>query len=173
MAEERGDMGLSLDEEWVKPLSALYDNGKWTERHVLKVGMVVSQAHTTMWRGIIEAAAALYAAEGGGKSATLTNNDGARHVASLPAQPYPELLTGAGSSRRLRGSPPHCWGHFLIPLLTPCTPHPTLPHLIQHHHVPLCFSHVHNPHTLFSIITHPLPPPHNTIPTAPNLHPPT
>jgi len=66
MAEERGDMGLSLDEEWAKPLSALYDNGKWTERHVLKVGMVVSQAHTTMWRGIIEAAAALYAAEGSG-----------------------------------------------------------------------------------------------------------
>ena len=64
MAEERGDMGLSLDAEWAKPLSALHDNGKWSERHVLKVGMVVSQAHTTMWRGILDAAAALYAADG-------------------------------------------------------------------------------------------------------------
>ena len=36
MAEERGGMGLSLDAEWAKPLSALHDNGKWTERHVLK-----------------------------------------------------------------------------------------------------------------------------------------
>ena len=66
MAEERGDMGLSLDEEWATPLSTLHDNGKWSERHVLKVGMVVSQAHATMWRGILEAAAALYAAEGSG-----------------------------------------------------------------------------------------------------------
>ena len=66
LAEERGDMGLSLSEEWASPLSTLHDNGKWTERHVLKAGMVVSQAHATMWRGILDAAAALYAAEGSG-----------------------------------------------------------------------------------------------------------
>ena len=66
MAEERGDMGLSLDEEWATPLSTLHDNGKWTERHVVKVGMVVSTAHSTMWRGIFDAAASLYAAGGTG-----------------------------------------------------------------------------------------------------------
>ena len=66
MAEERGDMGLSLDEEWATPLSTLHDNGKWTERHVVKTGMVVSTAHATMWRGIFDAAASLYAAGGTG-----------------------------------------------------------------------------------------------------------
>ena len=107
------------------------------------------------------------------KVRNFNKNDGARRVASLPAQPYPELHTGAGSSRRLRGPPPLSWGHFLIPFHAPHTQHPSLPHHSKHLHVLMCFSHAHNPHTLFSIITHPLPPPHNTTPTAPNLHPPT
>ena len=67
-------MGLSLTDEWAATLSTLHDNGKWTERHVLKAGMSVSQAHVTMWSGILDAAAALYAAEGSGTFGELDFN---------------------------------------------------------------------------------------------------
>ena len=92
------------------------------------------------------------------KVRNFNKNDGARHVASLPAQPYPELHTGAGSSRRLRGPPPLSWGHFLIPFPAPHTQHPSLPHHSKHLHVLMCHAHVHHSHTLFPTISHSFPP---------------
>ena len=107
----------------------------------------------------------------GQKVRNFNKNDGARHVASLPAQPYPELHTGAGSSRRLRGPPPLSWGHFLIPFPAPHTQHPSLPHHSKHLHVLMCHAHVHHSHTLFPTISQSFPPAYVTTNT-PTPHPP-
>ena len=101
------------------------------------------------------------------KVRNFNKNDGARHVASLPAQPYPELHTGAGSSRRLRGPPPLSWGHFLIPFPAPHTQHPSLPHHSKHLHVLMCHAHVHHSHTLFPPFPTPFHP-HTSPPTHPH-----
>ena len=52
MEEQRGDMGLALEEPWVQPLSELMQKGKWFVRTIVKDGMSVTKQVEVVWEAL-------------------------------------------------------------------------------------------------------------------------
>ena len=64
LEEQRGDMGLALEELWVQPLGLLHAKGKWSLKNVVKDGMVVTTQMNVVWTAIVAECARLIADAG-------------------------------------------------------------------------------------------------------------
>ena len=53
LEEQRGEMGLALEELWVQPLGLLHAKGKWSLKNVVKEGQGVTRTHELVWAAII------------------------------------------------------------------------------------------------------------------------
>jgi hypothetical protein len=53
LEEQRGEMGLALEELWVQPLGLLHAKGKWSLKNVVKDGMIVTKPFELVWAAII------------------------------------------------------------------------------------------------------------------------
>ena len=64
LEEQRGEMGLALEELWVQPLGELHAKGKWSLKNVVKEGMNVTQQMNLVWTAIVAECARMIADTG-------------------------------------------------------------------------------------------------------------
>ena len=64
MEEQRGEMGLALEEPWVQPLGELHGKGKWSVKNVVKEGQNVTRTTELVWAAIIAECARMIADAG-------------------------------------------------------------------------------------------------------------
>ena len=64
LEEQRGEMGLALEELWVQPLGLLHAKGKWSLKNVVKDGMTVTKQFELVWTAIIAECARMIADAG-------------------------------------------------------------------------------------------------------------
>ena len=64
LEEQRGEMGLALEELWVQPLGLLHAKGKWSLKNVVKDGMNVTKQFELVWTAIIAECARMIADAG-------------------------------------------------------------------------------------------------------------
>jgi hypothetical protein len=64
LEEQRGEMGLALEEPWVQPLGELHGKGKWSLKNVVKEGANVTRQMELVWTAIIAECARMIADTG-------------------------------------------------------------------------------------------------------------
>ena len=64
LEEQRGEMGLALEELWVQPLGLLHAKGKWSLKNVVKEGMSVTKQMDLVWTAIMAECARMIADSG-------------------------------------------------------------------------------------------------------------
>ena len=64
LEEQRGEMGLALEEPWVQPLEEWHGKGKWSLKNVVKEGMNVTKQMELVWTAIIAECARMIANTG-------------------------------------------------------------------------------------------------------------
>ena len=64
LEEQRGEMGLALEELWVQPLGLLHAKGKWSLKNVVKEGMIVTKQMDLVWTAIVAECARMIADAG-------------------------------------------------------------------------------------------------------------
>jgi hypothetical protein len=65
MEEQRGEMGLALEEPWVQPLSELMQSGKWSVKTIVKEGMSVTKQVEVVWEALLTECSRMIASTGG------------------------------------------------------------------------------------------------------------